>query len=90
MNITDAKPLATIYAIPDEGLPPVPTRFFGPTWANSINYSESYGVLAKAQVASHWSIRSGLFHSVSDSRRNYSDLYLDASSTGLAEQYLVA
>jgi iron complex outermembrane receptor protein len=89
-NATDAKSQATIYLREGESLPPISPRYRGPSWVNSDSYSEHYGLLVKAELSTQWSLRVGIFHSIFDTPRNYSDLYLDTTSNGFGDHYLVA
>lgn len=88
-NVTAAKSQATIYLSPGQTLPPVPPRYFGPSWVNSESDTQHYGVIVKAEFSTRWSVRLGLFHSTFDVPRNYFDLYLDARSNGLGDHNLI-
>lgn len=88
-NVTAAKPQATIYLRPGQSLPPIPPNYFGPSWVNNENDVEHYGLLVKAEISPQWSVHLGLFHSTYDITRNFFDLYLDATSNGLADHELV-
>ena len=88
-NVTAAKPQATIYLRPGQSLPPIPPRYFGPSWVNSENDVEHHGLLVKAELSTKWSVHLGLFHSMYNVPRNYFDLYLDTTSNGLGDHDLV-
>ena len=58
-------------------LPALPAvgRYFGQTWAEGSSETLNAGATLKAALASGISLRAGLFHSVSDRVRNFSEIY---------------
>lgn len=88
-RITDQKSQATIYPIPGQPLPPISPHYYGPSWTNSDSASQHYGMLVKAELSSHWFLHFGLFHSYLGLPITYEDLYLNATSSALADHYLV-
>lgn len=88
-NVTDARPLPVIYVGTGQAPPSVPTRFFGPSWAGTDIDFEHYGILTKAQLSKHWSLRVGLFRSISNSPKSYADLYLNTDTNGVTNHTLI-
>jgi iron complex outermembrane recepter protein len=88
-DITDAKSQATVYLRPGQALPPISSHYYGPSWDNSDSDVQHYGLFVKADISTSWSLRCGIFHSTFDLPRNYFDLYLDITSTGLGDHDLV-
>ena len=88
-NVTDAKPQATLYLLPGQELPPIPPRYFGPSWMNNDGFSQHYGMVLKADISAHWSLRLGIFHSSSDLPKSYYDLYFNTTSAGFGDHDLV-
>lgn len=89
-DVMHAMTQPTIYGS-GEGLPPrIDVKYFGQSWSEGDNGAEHYGALANAAIADHWIVRAGAFHSVSDVRKSYADLYLDTQDDGTAHHVFVA
>ena len=88
-RITDLKSQAIIYPISGLTLPPISPHYYGPSWINSINGVQHSGLLLKAELSTHWSLHFGVFQSRNYLPISYYDLYLNATSSGLADHDLV-
>ena len=86
---SNIKPQIILYPLPGQPLPPISPEYYGPSWLNSDNISEHYGMSVRAALSSHWSARLGIFHSSANLPRAYYDLYANATSDGLADHSLV-
>ena len=89
-NVSDLKTQPSLYLGIGQQPPHIPTRYFGQAWTQNDWLSELYGILIQAPLSPHWSVRTGVFHSISELPRTFADLYLNTSSTGIAEHTLIA
>jgi iron complex outermembrane recepter protein len=89
-NATQVKTWPMIYLSAGQSLPHFPVRFFGQSWTDADFYNEHYGMLVYAKLSGSWSVRAGVFRSVSDSLRSYADLYENTSSDGVSDHSIVA
>lgn len=89
-NYTDARTTPFIFLSADQSPPRLSLRYFGQPWAEGDFDSEHYGVLTNATFGEHWSLRAGIFRSIYDSPRSYSELYLDTSSDGIGTHTIIA
>lgn len=71
-------------------LPPrLPRRhFYGPNWASSDGDSTNYGSLAAWTPNADWSLRAGLFRSVSTDDIRYSNLMVGVTPEGIGRQLI--
>lgn len=69
-------------------LPPLLPRrhFFGPNWASSDGDSTNYGSLAAWAPNAQWSLRAGLFRSISTDEIRYSNLIVGVTPQGVGRQ----
>ena len=86
---THADTMPVIFTAGDFLPPDIARRFLGQNWAQSRSLSENYGALLDAKLSRRWTLTAGLFRSISDNPYSYSDLYLNAEPSGLAEHWLV-
>jgi iron complex outermembrane receptor protein len=71
--------------------PPIPRRqFIGPDWARYRGTAINYGVLASADFNEDWLVRLGLFRSLFDDSRSFSNLLVDLQPDGTANQLIIA
>lgn len=72
--------------------PPMITggRFYGQSWARSVQHSQTYGLLGRYELGGSLSFRLGLFESRSTRSSTYSDLFLDVQPDGSATNVMVA
>lgn len=89
-NATHYQTWPIIYVGAGQSAPRFPVRFFGQDWTASDFYSEHYGMLLYAKLGNRWTMRAGVFRSISDSLRSYADLYENTSSEGVGEHSIVA
>lgn len=68
----------------------IAARYFCQSWTVVDDYSEHYGILTEAKISVHWSARAGVFRSIYDLPKNYSDLYENTLSNGAADHTIVA
>lgn len=71
-----------------KGLPPYPGRrdWHGPRWANSDGSSYNYGGLTTWTPGQAWTVKAGLFRSVSDDGESYSNLLTGVTPRGIGRQ----
>ena len=68
----------------------VPRRFFGgPGWDQDSNGFYNYGGIATWRPAPCWRVDAGLFHSEIDERLTYTNLYVNLTRSGIADQQIV-
>jgi iron complex outermembrane receptor protein len=65
-------------------------RFYGQSWARSVQRSRTYGMLGRYEIGSGFTFRLGLFESRSTRISTYSDLFLDVQPDGSATNVMVA
>jgi len=65
-------------------------RFYGQRWADLESVSTNMGVLGSVDLTQSLTLRAGLFRSIFDARRGYSDLFLDTDSDGAARRVIIA
>ena len=69
-------------------LPPriVRRQFIGPDWATYRGTALNYGALSRFDLARDWTLRGGIFRSLFDDRRSFSNLLVDLQPDGTATQ----
>jgi iron complex outermembrane receptor protein len=72
-------------------LPPrVPrVRLLGQRWAENEGASANYGAVGRFETG-EWTLRAGLFRSVSDLDRSFTQLFLDVKLDGTADEAVIA
>jgi iron complex outermembrane receptor protein len=65
-------------------------RFLGQRWARGINENNHRGVNVKASFTDSLSMRAGLFNSIGDRKRNFSEIFVLTAPSGLAVHRLIA
>ena len=85
---TEAQP---IYFTQGSFLPPriEQRRYFGPEWAQSESRGLNYGLLSKVERGG-WILRGGVFRSVVDLDRSFTELALNTSASGIADRFIAA
>jgi iron complex outermembrane receptor protein len=63
-------------------------RYFGPEWAENESQGSNYGLLSTLSFGD-WTLRGGVFRSVSENLRNFNVLYLNASAGGEADRTVI-
>jgi iron complex outermembrane receptor protein len=64
-------------------------RYFGPEWARGELTGLNAGILATVRTGG-WTLRGGLFNSVLDLGRSFTEIALDTSSEGVADRFIAA
>ncbi len=74
-----------------EGLPPrLPRRFFkGPRWARFEGGAFNAGLIVNWTIAEGWALKGGLFRSLFDDRRAFTNLITDLDGSGAGNQLIV-
>jgi iron complex outermembrane receptor protein len=71
--------------------PPIRRRqFIGPDWASYRGTAINYGVLASAAINDAWGLNAGVFRSLFDDSRSFSNLLVDLMPDGSANQLIIA
>lgn len=88
-NDSEAQPLIFVSG---PHLPPEVERdyFYGQDWADNESVGENYGVVANFELPQEWAINVGVFHSESDDRASFVDLYLNTTANGFADHVMIA
>ena len=75
-----------------DALPEFPQkrRFLGQRWARGINENNHRGVNLKASLTSALSLRVGLFQSIGDRKRNFSEIFALTAPSGQAVHRLIS
>jgi iron complex outermembrane receptor protein len=81
-----------IYVPAGDYLPPRIRRrqFIGPDWARYRGTALNYGVLADIELGDVWEVDAGLFRSLFDDSRSFSNLLVDLLPDGSANQLIIA
>jgi iron complex outermembrane receptor protein len=71
--------------------PPIKRRqFIGPDWASYSGTALNFGALSRFDLADGWTLRGGIFRSLFDDRRSFSNLLVDLQPNGDANQLVIA
>jgi iron complex outermembrane receptor protein len=71
--------------------PRVPRRrYFGPDWARYRGVATNYGAFGSATLGNGWEVRGGLFRSLFDDARAFTNLILDVTLDGRGTQLIIA
>jgi iron complex outermembrane receptor protein len=81
-----------VYVPGGDFLPPrIPRRrFIGPDWARYRGTALNYGLLANADINDLWLASAGVFRSLFDDSRSFSNLLIDLQPDGSARQLIIA
>ena len=81
-----------VYVPAGESLPPPIKRrqFIGPNWASNRGSAINYGVLSSFTLGEGWVLRGGIFRSLFDDSRSFSNLLVDLQADGTANQLIIA
>lgn len=81
-----------IYITAGDYRPPrVPRRrYFGPDWARYRGTAINYGAFGTAALGDGWEVRGGLFRSLFDDSRAFTNLILDLTPDGRGQQIIIA
>lgn len=81
-----------VYVPAGDFLPPriVRRQFIGPDWATYRGTALNYGALSRFDLAKDWTLRGGIFRSLFDDRRSFSNLLVDLQPDGTANQLIIA
>jgi len=71
--------------------PRVPRRrYFGPDWARYRGVAINYGAFGRADLGDDWELRGGLFRSLFDDARAFTNLIVDLTPQGEGAQLILA
>lgn len=71
--------------------PRVPRRrYFGPAWARYRGVAINYGAFGSADLGDGWNVRAGLFRSLFDDARSFTNLIFDLTPQGTGRQLIIA
>ncbi len=89
---TPREDAAPLYVPAGAALPPDPPRrrFIGPAWAAGRSTETTAGAVLDWQWGGGWQLKAGLFRSTLSSPRAFSNLLLDVTPDGRAQQQVVA
>jgi iron complex outermembrane receptor protein len=81
-----------VYVPAGDFLPPRIRRrqFIGPDWASYRGTAINYGVLTSAAINDAWGLNAGVFRSLFDDSRSFSNLLVDLMPDGTANQLIIA
>lgn len=81
-----------VYVPAGDFLPPRIRRrqFIGPDWARYRGTAINYGVLGSAALNDAWGLNAGVFRSLFDDSRSFSNLLVDLMPDGTANQLIIA
>jgi iron complex outermembrane receptor protein len=84
--------IGPIYVPAGVFLPPRIERrqFNGPSWATYEGTAQNHGILARAQVASDWVLRAGVFRSAFENEQGFTQLLTNLTTAGSANRLIVA
>lgn len=86
----DAKTFPEYFTAGDFAPPTNPHGYFGQNWAKARSSTLNLGGFVDAQLSDAWSLKAGVFRSVSDSPISFADLYTNIEQNGQAEHIVVA
>ncbi|MFC6841583.1 TonB-dependent receptor domain-containing protein [Xanthomonas theicola] len=92
INRGDDEEVAALVNTSGNYLPPEPSRrpYFGQPWAQNETWSTNYGLITKARIGSNWAIAAGMFKSVYDVKKGFSELYNDTTPDGMTHELVIA
>ena len=84
-----ARTLPIVFTAGDAIPPETPRRYLGQDWAEGRSFSENLGATLHLRLTPQWALAVGLFRSRADAPVSYSDLYVNAQMTALADHVVV-
>jgi iron complex outermembrane receptor protein len=86
----NAKTFPLFFTAGDFLPPPISNAYQGQDWARGRSVTANLGGLVAARLSRKWSLKAGVFRSISDNPSSFADLYTDVQPNGRSEHLVAA
>jgi iron complex outermembrane receptor protein len=86
----NAKTFPLFFTAGDFLPPPISNAYQGQDWARGRSLTANLGGLVAARLSRKWSLKAGVFRSISDNPLSFADLYTDVRPNGQSEHLVAA